>query len=82
MIILTVCYYHVTYEIQRNLHFIVWMNVKELLARSRYHIWGLSDSNWIRTHNHLVGKQTLKYLAKPARIIAVMISLTYAIIRI
>ena len=41
-----------------NLHSIVCLNLKELLARSRRHIWSLSDSNRIRTHNHLVRKQT------------------------
>ena len=42
-----------------NPHSVVCLNVKELLARSRHHIWSLSDSNVIRTHNHLVHKQTL-----------------------
>ena len=45
---------------------IVFLNVKELLARSRCHIWSLSDSNGIRTHNHLVRKRTLNHLAKLA----------------
>ena len=40
------------------------LNVKELLARSRRHIWSLSDCNVIRTYNHLVPKQTLNNLAK------------------
>ena len=40
------------------------MNVKVLLARNRCHIWSLSDSNWTRTHNHLVRKRTLNDLAK------------------
>ena len=47
-----------------NPHFIVCLNVKELLARSRCHILSLSDSNVIWTHNHLVHKRTLKHLAK------------------
>ena len=46
-----------------NPHSIVCLNVKELLARSRRHIWSLSDSNVIRTHNHLVRKRTLNHLA-------------------
>ena len=33
-----------------NPHSIVCMNIKELLAQSRRHIWSLSDSNGIRTH--------------------------------
>ena len=41
-----------------NPHSIVCLNVTELLARSRHHIWSLSDSNEIRTRNHLVRKRT------------------------
>ena len=37
-----------------NPHSTVCLNVKELLARSRHHICGLSDSTMIRIHNHLV----------------------------
>ena len=46
-----------------NLHYSC---LNELLARSRHHIWSLSDSNGIRTHNHLVLKQTLNHLVKLA----------------
>ena len=42
------------------------LNVKELLARKSIDIWGLSDSNRIRTHNHLVLKRTFNHLAKLA----------------
>ena len=49
-----------------NLHSIVCLNIKELLARSRRHIRSLSDSNGIRTHNQLVRKRTLNQLAKLA----------------
>ena len=45
-----------------NPHSIVCLNVKELLARGRRHIWSLSGSNGIRTHNHLVSKRTLDLL--------------------
>ena len=48
-------------------HSIVWLNVKELFARSRGHIWCLSESNVIRTHNHLVCKRTLNHIAKLAK---------------
>ena len=41
--------------------------MKELLARSRRKIWSLSDCNWTRTHNLLVRKGTLNYLAKLAK---------------
>ena len=47
-----------------NPHSVVCLNAKELLARSRRHIWNLSDSDVIRTHNHLVRKQTLNHLDK------------------
>ena len=33
-----------------NLHSIVCLNVKKLLARSRHHIWSLSDSDETQTH--------------------------------
>ena len=49
-----------------NLYPTVCLNVKELLARSRRHIRSLSDSNVIRTRNHLVRKRTLNHLAKLA----------------
>ena len=54
-----------------NPHSIVCLNVKELLARSRCHIWSLSDSNEIRTHNHLVRKRTLNHLASLAKWLSV-----------
>ena len=47
-----------------NLHSVVCLNVKELLARSWRHIWSLSDSNGTRTHNHLFRKRTLNHLAQ------------------
>ena len=47
-----------------NLHSIVCLIVKKLLAPSRRHIWSLSDSNGIRTFNYLVRKRTLNRLAK------------------
>ena len=49
-----------------NPHSRVCLNVKEPLAWSRSHIWSLSHSNVIRTHNHLVCKWTLNHLAKLA----------------
>ena len=45
-----------------NPHSMVCLNIKEL-ARSRRHIWSLSDSDEIRTHNHLVRKWTYKLLS-------------------
>ena len=49
-----------------NLRSIVFVNAKELIARSRYHICSLSESKEVRTLNHLEGKQTLNHLAKLA----------------
>ena len=40
--VLTVCYYQVTYEFQSP-HSILCVNVKELLAQSRRHIWSLIE---------------------------------------
>ena len=57
-----------------NPHSIVCLNVMELLARSRHHIWSLSDSNMIRTHNHLVRKRTLNHLAKLAKWLSYFVS--------
>ena len=52
-----------------NPHSIVCLNVKELHAWSRCHIWSLSDSSEIRTYNHLIRKRTLNHLAKLARLL-------------
>ena len=59
-----VCYDDVTYAFQSESTLYSCLNVKELLAQNRHGIWCLSDSNGIRTHNHLVCKQTLNHLAK------------------
>ena len=61
---LTVCFYHVTYEFESESRLYSSLNVKELLARSRCHIWRLSDCDGTRTHNHLVRKRTINHLAK------------------
>ena len=65
-VLLPVCYYHVTYAFQSETTLYTYLNVKELLVRNRRDVWSLSDSNGIRTHNHLVRKRTLNYLAKLA----------------
>ena len=49
-----------------NLHSIVCLNVKELLAWSRRNIWSLSDSNAVWTHNHLVRKRPSGLFLKKA----------------
>ena len=57
-----------------NLHSIVSLNLKELFAWSRPHIWGLSASNKIQTHNHLVLKGTLNHLTKRSKWLSCVVS--------
>ena len=71
---LTVCVYHVTYEFESESTLYSCLNVKELLARSRRHIWRLSDCNGTRTHNHLVRKRTLNHLAQLAKWLSCVVS--------
>ena len=59
---LTVCCYHVTYAFESESTLYSCLNVKELLAQNRHNIWSLSDSNGIRTHNHLVCERILNHL--------------------
>ena len=61
---MAVCYYHVLYTFQSESTLNSCMNVKELLAQNRHDIGSLSNSNGIRTNNHLVQKRTLNHLAK------------------
>ena len=58
--------YHVTYVFQSESTLYSCLNVKELLAWNRRNILALSDSNVIRTHNHLVCKLAHNHLAKLA----------------
>ena len=58
-----------------NPHSIVCLNVNELLAWSRRHIWSLSDSNVTGTHNHVVPKRTLNDLAKLVKWLSYVVSL-------
>ena len=44
----------------------ICLNVKELFAWKRRHIWNLSDCTGIRIHNHFVRKQILSHFAKLA----------------
>ena len=64
---LTVCSYHVTYIFRCESILYSYLNVKELLARSRCKIWTLSDCNGIWTHNHLICKWRVNHLAKSAK---------------
>ena len=71
---LIVCFYHVTYEFESESTLYSCLNVMELLARSRRHIWTLSDWNGTRTHNHLVRKRTINHLAKLAKWLSCAVS--------
>ena len=53
------CYYHATYVFQSKSTLYGCLNVEKVLAWNRRDIWNLSDSDGIRTHNHLVCRQTL-----------------------
>ena len=57
-----------------ELHFVIFLDVKELLARSRRHIWRLSDSNEIRTYNCLYCKETLNDFAKLSKWLSCAVS--------
>ena len=50
-VLLTVCFYHVTYVFQSECTLCSCLNVKELLARNRHNISSLSDYNRTRTRN-------------------------------
>ena len=57
-----------------NTESIVCLNVTELLARSRRHIWTLRYSNDIQTHNHLVCKRTVNRLTQLAKWLSCVVS--------
>ena len=57
-----------------NPHSIVCLNVNELLAKCRRHIWSLIDINGIRIHNYLVWKPILHHIAKPAKWLSCVVS--------
>ena len=60
-------FFHLAFHSESRLY--TCLTVKELLAQKRHDIWSLSDSNGIRTHNHLVRKRTLNHLAKLAKFV-------------
>ena len=64
---LILCSYHVTNAFQSESTLYNCLNIKELLARNRRNIWGLSDYNGTWAHNHLVCRGTLNHLAKLAK---------------
>ena len=63
---LSVCSYYAKFAFQSKSTLYSCLHVKELLARSRCHIWRLGDGNGTRTHNHLFRKRTLNHFAKLA----------------
>ena len=69
---LTVCFYHAMHMCQSESTLHSYLKVKKPLAWNRRHIWSLSDCNGIRTHNHLVRKQTVNLLVKLANDSAVL----------
>ena len=64
---LIACSGPVTYAFQSECTLYSCLNVNELLPWSKCEIWSLIDSNWTRTNNHVVHKQTLNHLAKLAK---------------
>ena len=72
LLFLTVCSCHVTYVFQSESTLYSWLNIKELLTRSRHEIWSLSDFNWTRTQSHLVRKRTLNHMTKLAMIVCLL----------
>ena len=71
---LTVCSCHVTYAFQSESTLCSYLNVKEVLARSRRAIRSLSDCNWTQTKNHLVQKRTLNHLPKLVKWLSCVLS--------
>ena len=66
---LIACSYHVTCAFQSESTIYSYLNVKELLVRSRREIGSLSDCNWTRTNSHLIHKRTLNHLAKLVKMV-------------
>ena len=69
-----VCSYHATYGFQNESKLYSWLNVKELHAPSKRHIWRLSDCKGTRTHNHLVCKQPVNHLSELAKCLSCVVS--------
>ena len=51
---MTACFYYVTYVFQSESTLYICLDVQELLARNRRHIWSLNLCNGTQIHNHLV----------------------------
>ena len=63
MIELIVCFI-ISYTPLESIYLGSCLNVKERLAQNKRDIGNLTDFNGTWTHNHLVWKRTLEYLAK------------------
>ena len=61
-------------SLRDNQHFIVRLNVTEVLPQSRHHIWSLSDSNKIWIYNDLDSKRALNQLVKPFKWLSCIVS--------
>ena len=66
--------YNVWYAFQNESTLYKGLHINELLARSRHHIWRLSDWNKTRTHHHLLGKRLFKHLGKLAKWFSYVVS--------
>ena len=75
----SVCYYHVTYEFQSES---TLYSVPECQGIPCSKQAPLSDSNEIRTHNHLVRKRTLNHLASFAKWLSVRLQTKWLSVRI
>ena len=76
MLHLTECSYHVMYMFQSEFKLYRCMNAKELLAWNRHVIWSLYGCNGTWTHNHSVCKRTLNHLAKIAKWLSCVVSIS------
>ena len=68
-------FYHVMYVFQSESTLCNCLNVNEVLAQNRRDIWSFSGCNGTRTHNHLVRKRKLSYLAKLAKWLGCFVSI-------
>ena len=71
---LTVWSFHVTHTLQDDFTHYSCLNIKELFATNSFDIWILSDSSSMRTHKHLVCKQSLNHLAKMEKLLRCVMS--------
>ena len=70
---LTVCSYHLTYVFWSE-STLYSCQVRELLAQNRRTVSGLSDCNWIQSHNYLIFIWKVNHLAKLAKWLSCAVS--------